>query len=74
MPKPDKHAPTQMQLEWRLSDEQKRRALEEIGHYISIDCYDFAIDVGGLTIRAGNMVPPAVEAPRNEDASRHGNR
>jgi hypothetical protein len=63
-----------MQLEWRLTDEQKNRVMRELWDYISIDCYDFAIDVGGLTILAGNMVPPAVEAPRNEDASRRGSR
>ena len=75
MPKPDqKPVPTQLKLEWHLTEELKARVLAEVQRYLAEDCYDFTIEIGGLTIRAGDMATQGEEAPRNEDASRPGNR
>lgn len=75
MPNPDhKPIPTQLKLEWKLTEELKRRVMEEIWNYISNDVYDFTVEIGGLTIRAGDMATQGEETPRNDDASRPGNR
>jgi len=56
MSKPDaKPMPAQLKLEWKLTDEQKAQVLAEVQHYLLMDCYDFAVDVGGLMIRAGEL-------------------
>ena len=75
MPNPDhKPIPTQLKLEWKLTDEHKTRVVSEVIRYLAEDCYDFCIEIGGLTIRAGDMATQGEEAPRNEDASRPGSR
>ena len=37
----------------KLTDEQKNQLLADVGQYLANDCYDFAVDVGGVEIRAG---------------------
>ena len=65
----------QLKFGWKLTDEQKAQVLSEVQHYLAMDCYDFGINVGGLTLLAGELAEQCVEEPpRNEDASRRGSR
>ena len=34
----------------KLTDEQKEQLIDEFAHYISMDCFDFTLFAGGVTV------------------------
>lgn len=45
-----------------LTDEQKQTIILEVAHYLAMDCYDFIVSVGGVTIIGGEFVGKICEA------------
>jgi len=34
----------------KLTDEQKEQLIDEFAHYLSMDCFDFTLFAGGVTV------------------------
>lgn len=49
-----------------LTEEQKERVLQEIEHYLAMDCYDFGVSVGWFNLMAGELLGNINEAIEEE--------
>ena len=54
----------QLKFGWKLTDEQKNRVMQEVWDYLQVDCYDFTVQIGGLTLRAGELAELGGRRPR----------
>ena len=47
---------------YQLSDDQKVQILQQVAHYLEMDCYDFGVSVGPFSLMAGELAKQAEAA------------
>lgn len=58
-------------MDVKLTNGQKAALVQEVIHYLDVDCYDFTVSTGGVKISCEEILPAKTAETRDKDETEY---